>query len=205
MLSHAEGVRPMGVERRSMLVVDDDRMGFLFGNGLFARYIEAYEEGEPGPTRAAAVLGRAVASALVGGAFANRLTRPFAGRIEVDGQLVAEGRWLVAAAGTIDDVGLGFRPFFGSRTHPGSLHALAIGCSPYALAFQLRHTWRGRSMTHPDVHDRLGRELVVRSEHPQPFSLDGDLGRSGLVTRVRVGATIDFLVAGAPVALPVAL
>jgi diacylglycerol kinase family enzyme len=201
-LRHASGMRPMGVERRSLLVVDDERMGFLFGNGLFARYIEAYEEGEPGPARAAAVLGRAVASALVGGAFANRLTRPFDARIEVDGELVAEGRWLVAAAGTVAGVGLGFRPFFGVRTHPGQLHALAIGCSPYALALQLHHTWRGRPMRHPAIHDRIGTELVVRSGHPQPYSLDGDLGRSGTVTRVRIGRTVDFLVAGAPPRLP---
>lgn len=201
-LAHTGGRRAMGIERRSLLVVDDDRMGFLFGNGLFARYIEAYEEGDPGPTRAAAVLSRAVASALVGGTFANRLTRPFAGSIEVDGELVADGRWLVAAAGTIDDVGLGFRPFFGSRTHPGRLHALAIGCSAYALAFQLHHTWRARSMRHDDVHDRFGDELVIRSERAQPYSLDGDLGTSGPVTRVRVGRAVDFLVAGAPIALP---
>lgn len=183
---------------RHLLIVDEDRMGFLFGNGLFARYIEAYEEGSPGPWRAGWVLAQATASALVGGAFAGRLTAPTPGRLEVDGELVREGRWLVTAAGTVDAVGLGFRPFFGAVDHPGALHAIGIGCSPFQLAFQLHRPWRARAMNHPQIVEKVGAELIVHGPPDQPYNLDGDLGRTGPVTRVRVGPRVRFLVPRPP-------
>lgn len=188
--------------RRSMLEVDG-RRGFLFGNGLFARYIEAYEaRGAPGPARAAWVLAHAVGSALIGGRFARDLTRPLPARIELDGESILDGRILVAAAGTIDDVGLGFRPFVEAVRNPGTLSTITIACSPFALAFQLHHTWRGRPMRHPDVVERQGRVLRIHSDQPRPYMLDGDLGCSGPVTCVAVGPTLDLLVARAPRRLP---
>lgn len=201
---HLDGRRALHPVTRHLLVVDDDRMGFLFGNGLFARYIQAYEEGEPGPARAAWVLARATASALVGGAFARHLTAPMQATIEVDGRVVREGRWLVAAAGTVEQVGLGFRAFPGAVQQPGSLHALGIGCSAFALAFQLPRVRRGIGMRHPDIIEEIGTEMMIRGPADQPYNLDGDLGRTGPVTTVRVGPGIPFLVPNPPRALSAA-
>jgi diacylglycerol kinase family enzyme len=177
-----------------MLEVDGERRGFLFGNGMFARYIEAYEAGVPGPRRAATVLARAVGSAVIGGAFARRLTDPIAARVTVDGVWHREGRWLTVAAGTIDQVGLGFRPFFGAVEQPGTLHALAIGGSPFTLARQLRYAWSGRSMRSPDIADRVGRELRIEASAPQLAMMDGDLIELGPNVVVRVGPRLDLLV-----------
>lgn len=197
-IDHAAGGATLPAVRRHMLEVDG-RRGFLFGNGLFARYIEAYEAGgEPGPARAAWVLGHAVVSALVGGPFARELTAPFPARIDLDGTTLFEGRILVAAAGTVDDVGLGFRPFVQAVRSPGVLSSITIACSPFALAFQLHHTWRGRPMRHADVVERSGAELLIHSDQPRPYMLDGDLGRSGPRTRVAIGPALDLLVARAP-------
>jgi len=196
--AHLEGSRPLVPVVRHLLQVDGERMGFLFGNGLFARYIEAYEEGQPGPVRAAWVLLRAVLSALVGGAFARRLTAPMQATLSVDGRVLREGPLLVAAAGTIDQVGLGFRPFTGAVRQVGALHALGIGCSPFELAFQLHRPLRGLPLDHPDIVEQVGAELVVHGPPDQPYNLDGDLGRTGPVTTVRVGPAITFLVPRAP-------
>ena len=196
--AHLAGEVALHPVTRHLLEVDGDRLGFLFGNGLFARYIEAYEEGSPGPARAAWVLLHAVGSAVVGGRFARRLTAPFHAELRVDGEVLREGEWLVAAAGSIDQVGLGFKPFIGAVANPGTPHALGIGCSPFALAFQLHRPLRGVPLDHPDIVERVGLELVVHGPPDQPYNLDGDLGRTGPVTHVRVGPAVTFLVPRAP-------
>lgn len=195
---HLDGGRALVPVTRWVLDVDGTRNGFLFGNGLFARYIEAYEHGEPGPGRAAAVLARATGSAMVGGPFAAALTRPVSARLEVDGELLAEGEWLVASAGTIEQVGLGFRPFEGAARQPGSLHALGIGCSPFELALQLHRPFRGLPFDHRHIVERVGTELVIRAQEPQLYMMDGDLTQGGPTVSVRVGPAVMFWVPDAP-------
>lgn len=192
--AHLEGRRALHPVERSMLEVDGERLGFLFGNGLFARYIAAYEEGEPGPRQAAWVLARATASAMVGGRFAQELTAPTRARLEVDGEVLGSGPWLVAAAGTVEAVGLGFRPFVGALREPGHLHCLGIGCSPFELALQLHRPLRGRPFHHDAIVEATGRELVIHGPPDQRYNLDGDLSPTGPVTTVRVARTVRFLV-----------
>jgi diacylglycerol kinase (ATP) len=201
-LAHLDGRRPLGTVQRHLLEVDGDRRGFLFGNGLFARYIEAYEAGRPGPARAAWVLARAVGSALRGGPFARQLTRPFEARVLLDGEPVGEGPFRVVAAGTMDQVGLGFQPFVEAVRRPGHLAVIAIACPPAALATQLHHTLRGRPMRHPQVWERVGRRLVIEGTVRQPYMLDGDLGTTGPTTVLEVGPAIALLTPAAPRHLP---
>ncbi|MFK7928005.1 MAG: diacylglycerol kinase family protein, partial [Myxococcota bacterium] len=198
--SHIAGVQYLVPTERWLLDVDGTRRGFLFGNGLFARYIEAYEMGEPGPGRAASVLARATLSAMVGGPFSSALGRPVHARLEVDGELLAEGPWLVASAGTVEQVGLGFRPFMGAIRQPGSLHALGIGCTAGELALQLPLAFRGRPFTHPKIVECVGKELVIRANEPQLYMMDGDLTQGGPVVRVAMGPKVTFWVPRAPTA-----
>jgi hypothetical protein len=59
---------PMPTVRRTLLEVDGQQYGFLFGNGLIARFLEVYYEGgEPTPAKAVWLLLRASCSAAVGG------------------------------------------------------------------------------------------------------------------------------------------
>ncbi|MFT7521406.1 MAG: diacylglycerol kinase (ATP) [Kiritimatiellia bacterium] len=189
---------PCALVERNLLCVDGERYGFLFGNGLFANYIAAYDESRRGSSGAALVLSRAVMSVMVGGPFAERLTERVSATLEVDGELLPGDSWLVVGAGTVDDVGLGFRPFFGAVERPGKLHMIGIGCSPFELTFQLRNTVRGRSMRGRDVVDRVGECLVIRASRAQRYNLDGDLHPSGETTTVEVGPVLRFLVPGAP-------
>jgi diacylglycerol kinase (ATP) len=195
-VAHSGGGAALPVRAHPTLRVDGDRVGMLFGDGLFARYIIDYDAAGGGSGAALRVLVRAVGSALVGGPYAARLTERRSARVEVDGRIVAEGRWLVAAAGTIPEVGLGFAPFRRVRAAPGRFAYLVIGCSPAALALRLWRAYFGLDLSHPRVVEGVATRIRLLGDGPAPYMMDGDVGGTGPVTTVEVGPSLDVVVFG---------
>lgn len=179
---------------RYTLRVDDDRLGFLFGNGLFGTYIHEYDQGTPGPRRAATVLARAILATFSGGELHQRLSKMRVGRIEADGEVVAQRQWLTVAGGTVSQAGLGFRPFYLSDTNPGYIHVVAIGCKPTTLASRLLRAYRGQPLSHPEIEEFLAKQVIIYGSERQTFNLDGELGTTGPTTVLRVGPPVRFLV-----------
>ncbi len=80
--------------RRWLLRIDGDRYGFLFGNGIVARFLELYyEKPDPTPFDAGWLLARGVASTVVGGPLIRQLTRRFDGEVVVDGVAWPTAGW----------------------------------------------------------------------------------------------------------------
>lgn len=183
------------IERPCSMLRVGELHGFLWGNGLLARFLEVYEEGDPTALRAAAILARGAASALVGGSFAARLTRRYAGTVELDGTLLERQDWLAVAAGTVEQIGLGFRPFrFADQV--GHLHAVGLGSSVARFAFELPRVYLRRPLAAADNLERAVSRVVLTSDEPIGFMLDGDFHRGGTTITVEVGPTVRFLVPG---------
>ena len=109
-----EGQVPTVTRRILRIVVDGGppHYGFLSGNGIVARFLELYyDHPEPSPRTAAWLLMRGACSALVRGSLAARLTRPYIGRVEIDGEVREGQRWLAVVLGTVEELGLRFRVF----------------------------------------------------------------------------------------------
>lgn len=189
--------RPETVRARptSLLRIDGRWLGFLWGNGLIARFLEVYEEVEdPTTTRAAAILARGAASALVGGPFAAQLTRRWSGTVEIDGETLERTDWLAVAAGTVEQIGLGFRPFRFVADHPGRMHAVGLGCSVARFAPELPRVYARLPLAAADNVERVATRLVLRSDEPATFMVDGDFHRGGNELVVEVGPSLDLLV-----------
>lgn len=193
-LSHAD--RPSLVRRRHWLLRIDERWyGFLWGNGLIARFLEVYEEvDDPTTARAASILARGAASALVQGPFVKRLTRRWEGELEIDGVVHPRKDWLAVAAGTVEQIGLGFRPFRMVSEHPGQMHAVGLGCSVGQFARELPRVYSKRPLGHPENVEQPARRLVLRSDERATFMVDGDFHRGGTELVVETGPSIDLLV-----------
>jgi diacylglycerol kinase family enzyme len=191
---HAD--RPLPTTRRWLMCVDGDQYGFLFGNGLFARYLEAYyKKPDPSPLTAALVLLRATGSAIVGGAFAKWMTAPVPATVDVDGVRWPRADYRVVAAGTIAQVGLGFKPFAAAPRHPGHIAALGLGCRMRAIPGLLPAFWRGHGVNHPEVDMGVFKKIVIRSEDGRSgFMLDGDLYEGSQALTLEVGPHVDFVV-----------
>lgn len=194
--ARAEGI-PIPRVRRSVLCVDGEQHGFLFGTGLIARFLEAYYEGsEPSPAKALWVLARAIASTLVGGELSRELRRPLCARVRLDGSDWQEGEFSTVAAGTVDDIGMGFRPFYRSLECPGQLHAVTVGPELLPLVRALPRIYRARPLPGPDPQGAVGKELRVEAESPISYMVDGDFHRGGCELRVQVGPEVEVLCPG---------
>jgi diacylglycerol kinase family enzyme len=152
------------------------RCGFIFGNGLATRWLQAYyAEPVQGVQAASRVLAHAVRSAAVGGDFARGLFETFTARLSVDGHAVRERSFRVIGASTIRDVGLGFRPFLSAGSAPGRFHLLHTDAAPARFVLDLPWLWLGRdapasSLTH---HHPARAELALA--HPEPWMIDADV------------------------------
>ena len=191
---HADA--PLPTVRRHLLEVDGAHYGFLFGNGIIARFLEAYYEGaEPTPLKATWLMARAVVSVAIGGGLAKRLTQPFIGEVRVDGQLWKPRRWIMVAAGTVDDIGLGFRPFWRAPLHLGRMHVVgSFGPSAMSIVRELWRIFRAQPPDGPDWAEEVARELVLRADEPIGYMIDGDFHRGGETVTVRIGPAVDIIV-----------
>ena len=134
----------------------------------------------------------AIASALVGGPFARTLTRRWRGTVELDGTVLDGQDWLAVAAGTVEQIGLGFRPFRDAA--PGCMHAVGLGSSVARFAFELPRVYRARPLREPGNVEQVARRLVLRSDEPIGYMVDGDFHQGGTELVVELGPTVRFLV-----------
>lgn len=185
---------PLDLADRQAMRIDGGQLGFLFGIGLIARYLERYYEGgTPTPLKAAKVFAHLVGSALIGGPVAREATRPFAGPITTDGDRWPEVGRIGVALGTVPDIGLGFRPFAGVEDRPGEMRAIGLGCNAFDLARLLPLAWRGEPMVHPLNEDRWCSTLVLEDDQPIPYMVDGDLHHAGTRLEVEAGPRVRFV------------
>ena len=168
--------------------------GFLFGNGIIGRFLEVYYEGsEPTPAKAAAILARGALSAPFGGKMIRRLTRPFSGTVRVDGHDWGPGPWTAVAAGTVEQLGLGFRAFHLAPTHPGQLHAIGIGSGVAALAWDLPRIFQGRGPGGTGNRECAAHQMELHSDEPIGFMIDGDFHQSQGPVTVQTGPSLQVI------------
>lgn len=186
---------PLEERSRSLLRANDD-YGFLFGAGVVYGFLEAYYAGgTPSPRVAAATLVRGMGSALVGGPMVRRMAEPFDGLVRVEGELLAgPTRYLAIAAGTVDQIGLGFRPFYRMDGARGALHLLAIHTSPLGFVSQLPRVRLGAPMSRRHVSEALTAHATLEARSGTVrYMLDGDLRATEGPITLGVGPTVRFV------------
>jgi diacylglycerol kinase (ATP) len=186
------------IEEHATLRVADDaggnRVGFIFGAGLVARFFDQYYAGKArGLLPAAGIAARVFAGSLVGSTFAERVLAPAACTLEVDGVEQGAHAWSLVLASVVPDVGLHVRATYRAGQAPGTFHAVASGLSPRGLAFQVPRVLTGRPMQGEPRVDALATSLRVVFDEPATYVLDGDVMRAGAV-RVEPGPTLRLIV-----------
>jgi hypothetical protein len=174
------------------------RVGFLFGTGVVCGFLAEYHAaGSPRALAALTTLLRGVASAVVDGALLERIREPFRGGVEIE----AGVRWpprdyLAVAGGTIDQIGLGFRPFRRHDEAPGRFHLLGIHGPPLRLVRELPRIWRGAPLRSGCAEEAVTARAVL---HPASgtlrYMIDGDLLACRGPLEVTVGPRIRIVVA----------
>jgi diacylglycerol kinase family enzyme len=188
---------PFAVYEREVLKVGED-YGFIFGNGVIHNFLKAYYgTGKPSPAVAARVLLRGVASALVGGAFAAQLTKRFRAHVTADGQAWAVSDFMSVGAAVVEQIGLGFTPFYRCNERPGAFAILGIHTGALGIALELPRIWRGRPMRRDKTIDAVVSEVVLESDGELEYTIDGDTYRGGRLLRLESGPRLRLILGAA--------
>lgn len=187
--------QPLHTEERATIDVGG-RLGFLFGTGVFRSFLDEYYAAgaDPTPVTAATTLARMASSVAVQGPLAKRLVSPVELRVDADGADWGAGPYLTVAAGTIDQVGLGFRPFHRAFDRTDAFHLLALRASPMEAVRLLPRFHRGEPLL-----DGFGREDLVRdvlltpAEDTVRYMVDGDLLETSGPLRLSAGPCVRIV------------
>jgi diacylglycerol kinase family enzyme len=188
--------RPLAnVERHVMRI--GEHYGFLFGTGVVYGFLaEYYRYGNPTPLVAAKTLARGVGSTLVQGEMIRRMAKPFRGEVVLaDGSCWKERDFLAVAGGTIDQMGLGFRPFHRFEEKPEQFHILGIFTSPLGFVRDMPRVWRGEPMREGKAIDATTNAASIRSaDGVMRYMIDGDLHETSGDLRVSIGPRVKIVV-----------
>jgi len=188
---------PLRTVERDLLRVEADggppRYGFIFGTGVVVTFLEAYYRcGHPSPVAAAALLIRAVGSAVANGRFAASLVRRERLRVTTDGDEWPDASYLTLAAASVPEIGFGFRVFARCDEQPGFFHAVGVHGSPMQIVRALPRIRRGRPWRRRVAQDEVARELSLEGDAPR-YTIDGDLYAAAGVVRVATGPGIEVV------------
>ncbi len=192
----------VGVERHVMHVKPLEgagavaHYGFLFGTGVVHGFLaEYYRDGEPSPIVAAKTLAHGIGSALVRGEMIRRMAKPFRGDVSLDdGTKWEERDYLAVAAGTIEHIGLNFKPFYRYDRRPGAFQVLGIHASPVGFVKELPRIHRSQPMRSDKTYDALASRMVVRSaDGRMRYMIDGDLHECSGPIAVSIGPRVRLV------------
>jgi hypothetical protein len=130
----------------------------------------------------------------VGGAYSQQIFRRFRGRITVDGEVLPWTELTGIAAGTVREVGLGFKLNHRADEDPDRFSALAIHAGAVALAGDLVPVHRGRGIAPARAWSALATRLVIEPDEPNSgYTIDGDLYRVQGRLEVGMGPALRFV------------
>jgi diacylglycerol kinase family enzyme len=190
---------PLRTVERDLLRVEADgepaRYGFIFGTGAVVTFLDAYYAASdaPSPVTAAALVVKAIGSALTRGAFARALMRREPLRVETDGDEWPDERYLTLLAGSTPDIGLGWKAFHRCDEQPGFFHAVGVTAPLASLVWALPRIRAGRPWRRRHARDEVARELSLEGDGPR-YTLDGDLYAARRRIRVSTGPGIEVVV-----------
>jgi diacylglycerol kinase (ATP) len=170
-----------------------DRLGFIFGAGLVARFFDAYyAAGAEGIGAAARIAARLFVGSLVNTAEARTVLTPTECALTVDGKPAAPRAWSLVLASVVRDVGLHVRATYRAAEESERFHVVASGLPAHALGWQFPRVLAGRPMRGEPRIDALARSLDITFEAAGAYVFDGDVMRAHSV-RVEAGPAIQVL------------
>jgi diacylglycerol kinase (ATP) len=171
-----------------------ERIGFIVGSGLVARFFAEYEAAGAGGTLAAApIVARIFAGSFVGSRFARRILEPAPCAVTVDGELRSEvSRVSLVCASVVPDLGLGLRLLYRAGPTNGRFHVVATPLPTSLLGPQMPLVLAGRPLLGPKVDALAARVTLDFPGGTGAFVLDGELVQADSL-EITVGPTFPGL------------
>lgn len=172
----------------------EERIGFIFGTGLVARFFEVYyAHGAPGYTGAAKIVARIFAESLYGGSFARRVLDPLPCTIEVEGRPLEPRAWSLICCAVVRDLGIHMLVNYRAGEDLRRPHLVASPLSSRELGPRAPLVLAGKRIGGKGHFDDSVQDFAVGFPSGEgPYVLDGDMLRAELV-RVSAGPVIEVV------------
>lgn len=187
---------PLRCIRRNLLRVND-HTSFMLGIGIAPRFLEEYyERGDTTHLGAAKLLGEYALEAVRGSEKAKALTAPIRTRYRID-----EGPWQENAFHTmfcsfIEELSLRFKCFPRAGWDEGLFEAVLLEGPAHWIVQALPFLWAGSLKDLKGIHRHMARTIEFELDHPEPYTLDGEVYEPTDRLHVRAGPELRFVVPG---------
>lgn len=182
--------------RPSLRVTDDeggDRIGFIWGAGLVARFFDAYYASpHAGYVGAARIVARIFVGSPFGGALARRVLTPVPCDVWIDGTRQSARGYSLMASSVVRNLGLHMMVLYRAGEDPERVHFVASPLGAPLLGPQMPLVLLGKRLRGRDHVDALAREVRIRFTDRDAYVLDGDVHAARDVT-VRAGPRLSLL------------
>ena len=179
--------------RQTLGAETSERIGFMFGTGLVARFMDIYyADGALGYPGAARIAARVFFDSFYGGPYARRVLTPMPCTIEANGTRIEGDRWSLICAAAIRKLGIGMNITYRAGEDFERVHLIASRLPPYALGPQAVLVLLGKPIQGAGHVDDLYTSFVVRFAPEGPYVLDGDNLRASEV-HVSAGPPLDLV------------
>ena len=186
---------PFKTVRRPIMKIGEGKYGFLFGNGVVHNYLaEYYSTGRPSPWRAVTTLSRAVASATIDGDFSRRMFKPFMAKVWVDGRKWESEEYFSVLAASIEDIGLGFKPFVKATESLERFAIVGVITNALGVSLSLPAMALARPLSRERFIDAAAERVVFETEEPLKYTIDGDIYETGTHLELTAGPVLDLIV-----------
>jgi diacylglycerol kinase family enzyme len=166
-------------------------VGFLFGQGLVARFMDAYyATGAPSPATGAWLLARAAGSALWRGPFARGLFSPTPCAVEVDGARWPRDDSATVLAATVPEIGLGFAPGPRALERDDAFQIVGLHASPAQVVGLLPRIRLGRALPPERASSAMAGRAVLHGAGRWPYVVDGDVHHAEGALELAVGPRV---------------
>lgn len=177
----------------------EERVGFIFGTGLVAKFFELYyADGARGNPGAAKLVARIFVESFVGGSFARRVLDPLPCSVEVDGDKLGPDAFSLVCAAVVRDLGLHMIVNHRAGEDPRRPHLVVNALPTRRLGRRMPWVLAGKPIGGAGSFDGLCERFVVRfpsngaAQDEGPYVLDGDLLAARSVT-VTAGPELDVV------------
>jgi diacylglycerol kinase family enzyme len=180
--------------RRSTLKVNG-RVGFLFSTGIMVGFLKVLyraSESEQGPLGALRLLAKGSWQAVMGGELIKEIETPLLATLTVDDTVHPPRRYTVLGASTVEQVGLGFRPFVRAAECLERFQIFAFHGATQSLVRQLPRIRRGLPPVKGLGFDPLAQQLRITAQGTIAYALDGDVREAQDTLLVELGPPVEI-------------
>lgn len=182
------------LERATLKV--DGKLGFLFSAGVMVGFLDAlYGTGHKGRLAALGLLARGSVESLMGGGLIEKIETPVTATLRIDDTQHPARRYVALGAGTVPQVGLGFRPYARCEERTDAFQVFAFHGTVQMLARELPRIRRGLPVTEGLGFSPLAKRLSIDADTDTVrYALDGDVHDTDSPLTVEVGPTVRLVV-----------